>query len=93
MGLTQRKEHCRLLSERLNRLGKAPLILSGEVGKQQRTTIIETIQNAPSDKEMLVIATESISVKDSTVRASIHSFLLSRFLSRESRSIRRQSVT
>ena len=55
--LTQRKEHCRLLSERLNRLGKAPLILSGEVGKRQRTTIIETIQNAPSDKEMLVIAT------------------------------------
>ena len=55
--LTQRKEHCRSLAEKLIEQGKTPFILSGNVGKRERSTIIETIQNAPAEKELSVIAT------------------------------------
>ena len=55
--LTQRKEHCRLLADRLIQRGKSPVVLSGEVGKRERLAIIEKIQNAPPETELLVIAT------------------------------------
>lgn len=55
--LTQRKEHCRLLAERLIQRGKSPVVLNGEVGKRERAAIIEKIQNAPAETELLVIAT------------------------------------
>jgi superfamily II DNA or RNA helicase len=55
--LTQRREHCRLLADRLIQRGKIPYILSGEVGKRERSAILETIKEAPPQKELLVIAT------------------------------------
>jgi len=37
--------------------GKAPFVLNGEIGKKKRSTILESIENASPEKELLVIAT------------------------------------
>ena len=55
--LTHRKEHCQLLAEGLARSGVNPFILTGDLGKKERTAIIKEIQNMSSDKEFLIIAT------------------------------------
>jgi len=55
--LTQRKEHCRSLADRLTQKGKVPYVLSGAVGKRERSSILEAIENASPQKELLVIAT------------------------------------
>jgi len=55
--LTQRKEHCRLLADRLIQRGRTPFILSGEVGKRERSAIIENLRNTSAEREILVIAT------------------------------------
>jgi superfamily II DNA or RNA helicase len=55
--LTQRKEHCRLLADRLIQRGRTPFTLSGEVGKRERSAIIENLRNTSAEREILVIAT------------------------------------
>jgi superfamily II DNA or RNA helicase len=55
--LTQRTEHCRALAERLVQKGKVPFVLSGAVGKRERSSILETIENASPQEKLLVIAT------------------------------------
>jgi superfamily II DNA or RNA helicase len=55
--LTQRTEHCRALAESLVQKGKVPFVLSGAVGKRERSSILEAIENASPQKELLVIAT------------------------------------
>ena len=55
--LSQRKEHCRLLAEGLTQKGKYPYLLSGAVGKKQRTAILNEIKELPSEDELLIIAT------------------------------------
>jgi len=55
--LTQRTEHCRSLADRLMQKGKVPFVLSGAVGKRERSSIMEAIGNASPQKELLVIAT------------------------------------
>ena len=55
--LTQRKEHCRSLADRLVQKGKAPFVLSGAVGKRERSSILEAMENASPQKELVVIAT------------------------------------
>jgi len=55
--LTQRTEHCRSLADRLMQKGKVPYVLSGAVGKRERSSILAAIENASPQKELLVIAT------------------------------------
>jgi len=55
--LTQRTEHCRSLADRLMQKGKVPFVLSGAVGKRERSSILAAIENASPQKELLVIAT------------------------------------
>ncbi len=55
--LTQWKEHCRSLADRMIQRGKAPFVLNGEIGKNKRSTILAAIENASPEKELLVIAT------------------------------------
>ena len=55
--LTQWKEHCHLLAERLIQRGRAPFVLSGELGKKERASILASIDNSSPEKELLVIAT------------------------------------
>jgi superfamily II DNA or RNA helicase len=55
--LSQWKEHCRLLAESLAAKGKAPLVLSGDIGKKERASILQLIDNARREEELVVIAT------------------------------------
>jgi superfamily II DNA or RNA helicase len=55
--LSHRREHCRLLAERLAKNGKAPFVLNGSQGKKERVTILKAIQETPADKDMAVVAT------------------------------------
>ncbi len=55
--LSQWKEHCRLLADRLIQRGKVPLILSGALGKRERASILKSIENTSPQKELLIIAT------------------------------------
>ncbi|OHC65243.1 MAG: hypothetical protein A2040_08905 [Rhodocyclales bacterium GWA2_65_19] len=55
--LSHRKEHCRLLAERLTGKGKAPFVLHGGQGKKERTAILKSIQDTPRDKDLIVVAT------------------------------------
>jgi superfamily II DNA or RNA helicase len=55
--LTQWKEHCYLLAERLIQKGKVPFVLSGALGKKERSSILASIENASPHKELLIIAT------------------------------------
>jgi Helicase conserved C-terminal domain len=55
--LTQWKEHCRLPADRLAQKGKNPFVLSGGIGKKERSLILETIADTSPEKELLVIAT------------------------------------
>jgi superfamily II DNA or RNA helicase len=55
--LSHWKEHCELLAAGLRERGKTPLVLSGTLGKKTRSAMLASLQNTPSDKELLVIAT------------------------------------
>jgi superfamily II DNA or RNA helicase len=55
--LSQWKEHCHLLAEKLKQQGKEPFILSGGMGKKERTAILKAIQEMPSNEELVVLAT------------------------------------
>jgi superfamily II DNA or RNA helicase len=55
--LSQRKEHCRLLAESLKQKGKSPFLLSGTVGKKERTAIVKEIKDISAEEELLIIAT------------------------------------
>jgi len=55
--LSHWKEHCELLADGLRRYGKTPLVLTGSLGKKTRSAILESIQDMPSDSELLAIAT------------------------------------
>ena len=54
--LSHWKEHCELLADSLRQSGKTPLVLSGMLGKKERSAILTSLQE-PSDKELLLIAT------------------------------------
>lgn len=55
--LSHRKEHCRLLSEKLTQKGKAPFMLNGSQGKKERVAILKAIQETPQDKDLIIVAT------------------------------------
>ena len=55
--LSHRKEHCRLLAERLSQKGKTTFILNGGQGKKERAAILKAIQETPQDKDLIVVAT------------------------------------
>ena len=55
--LTQWKEHCRLLADSLIQKGKIPFVLSGAIGKKERSLILATIADTSPEKELLVVAT------------------------------------
>lgn len=55
--LSHWKEHCELLADGLRQHGKTPLVLTGSLGKKTRSAILESIQDMPSDSELLAIAT------------------------------------
>jgi superfamily II DNA or RNA helicase len=55
--LSHWKEHCELLAEGLRQRGKTPLVLSGTLGKKTRSAMLRSVQDMPSDKELLIIAT------------------------------------
>ena len=55
--LSHWKEHCELIADGLRERGKTPLVLSGNLGKKTRSAMLGALQNTPSDKELLVIAT------------------------------------
>ncbi|MBI4397277.1 MAG: DEAD/DEAH box helicase family protein [Elusimicrobia bacterium] len=55
--LSHRREHCRLLAERLSQKGKSPFILNGGQGKKERVATLKAIQETPQDKDLIVVAT------------------------------------
>jgi superfamily II DNA or RNA helicase len=55
--LSQRKEHCRVLADGLKQKGKSPYLLSGDVGKKERTGILKEIKDQSAESELLIIAT------------------------------------
>lgn len=55
--LSHRREHCRLLAERLAQKGRTPFSLNGSQGKKERTAILKAIQETPPDKDLVVVAT------------------------------------
>jgi superfamily II DNA or RNA helicase len=55
--LSHWKEHCELLADALRKRGKTPLVFSGSLGKKARSAMLGSLHDAPSDKELLVIAT------------------------------------
>ena len=55
--LSHWKEHCELIADGLRKRGKTPLVLSGTMNKKTRSTMLGSLQDAASDKELLLIAT------------------------------------
>jgi len=55
--LSQRKEHCHRLVELLKEAGKSPKLLTGDMGKKERTAILQGVMEAASDAEILLVAT------------------------------------
>ena len=55
--LSHWKEHCELLAHGLRERGKSPQVLSGTLGKKTRSAMLRSLQDTPSDKELLIIAT------------------------------------
>ncbi|MBI5882354.1 MAG: DEAD/DEAH box helicase [Elusimicrobia bacterium] len=55
--LSHRREHCRLLTEKLTQKGKVPFVLNGGQGKKERTAILKAIQETPKNKDLIVVAT------------------------------------
>jgi len=55
--LTERKEHLRLLAERLSPFVKNLIVLKGGMGQKQRRELTEKIDGIPKDEERLIVAT------------------------------------
>lgn len=55
--LSERKEHCRLLSEHLAAKGILPLVVDGSVKKSVREAILEDVRTLPPEKAFVLIAT------------------------------------
>jgi superfamily II DNA or RNA helicase len=55
--LSHWKEHCELLAAGLRERGKTPLVLSGTLSKKTRSAMLASLQNTPSDKELVIVAT------------------------------------
>ncbi len=55
--LSQWKQHCHALAERLQNSGVSALMLEGGLGKGARTEILSQIENTPADDPLVVIAT------------------------------------
>ncbi len=55
--LSQWKQHCRALAERLLSNGVSPLMLEGGLGKRARAALLDQIENTPPDEPLVVVAT------------------------------------
>ena len=55
--LSERKEHCRLLSEHLTAKGVLPLVVDGSVKKSVREAILDDVRTLPPEKAFVLIAT------------------------------------
>jgi len=55
--LSEWREHCRLLAEKIREMGKEAIVLDGSLKKKTRVEMFELIRNMPRDKDLLVIAT------------------------------------
>jgi superfamily II DNA or RNA helicase len=55
--LSQWKQHCHALAERLQSRDISPLILEGGLGKRARDALLDQIENTPADEPLVVIAT------------------------------------
>jgi len=55
--LSHWKEHCELLAAGLREHGKTPLVLSGTLSKKTRSAMLASLQNTPSDQELVIVAT------------------------------------
>ena len=55
--LSQRKDHCRLLADRLTARGKSLFVLNGSQGKKERVAMIKAIQETTPDQDLIIIAT------------------------------------
>jgi superfamily II DNA or RNA helicase len=55
--LSHWKEHCELIADGLRERGKTPLVLSGTLGKKTRSAMLASLEDTPSDKELLIVAT------------------------------------
>jgi superfamily II DNA or RNA helicase len=55
--LSQWKEHCTLLADRLRKRGVSPFVLEGGLGKRARAAILDEIVRAAPDAPLVVVAT------------------------------------
>jgi len=55
--LTERKEHLMYLAEKLSQLIRHVFVLKGGMGKKQRLSLYNKMQEIPEDEERLIIAT------------------------------------
>ncbi len=57
--LSEWREHCRILAERMQTLGTKPFVLDGSLNKRERERLFGEVRGAPPDEDLLVIATGS----------------------------------
>jgi superfamily II DNA or RNA helicase len=55
--LSQWKQHCHALAERLQSKGVPPLLLEGGLAKRARTALLDQIENTPRSDALVVVAT------------------------------------
>jgi hypothetical protein len=55
--LSQWKEHCHRLADRLRIRGASPIVLEGGLGKRARTALLEQIEGSPRDLSFVIVAT------------------------------------
>jgi superfamily II DNA or RNA helicase len=55
--LSQWREHCALLADRLHSSGAEPIVLEGGLGKRARSALIDRIGCTPRDEPLVVVAT------------------------------------
>ena len=55
--LSQWKEHCALLADRLRTSDVEPIVLEGGLGKRARSALIDRIERTPRDEPLVVVAT------------------------------------
>jgi superfamily II DNA or RNA helicase len=55
--LSQWKQHCHALAERLQSKGVSPLLLEGGLAKRARTALLDQIENTPRSDALVVVAT------------------------------------
>jgi superfamily II DNA or RNA helicase len=55
--LSQWKEHCAVLADRLRSIGVEPIVLEGGLGKRARTALLDRIECTPRQEPLIVAAT------------------------------------